>query len=185
MKYEQRWTRTQTCGIHAFSSVLLSTVSLLTPPKTPSQNDLWCMLLTDSWHVSVAIEAKAGEDFDRRLGDWLVSEGEGKTQRLEFLCRILDLAPNPDRNLRYQLFHRTASAILEARRWRVGKALMLVQSFKESRTSWQDYVDFAAQFHVAVSKGSVSGQVRVGETDLYLGWVESPLATDAIAVLAV
>jgi len=158
---------------------------LLDTKKTPSQNDLWCMFLTDSGQVSVAIEAKAGEDFDRRLSEWLVSDGEGKTQRLQFLCRTLGLEPNPDVSLRYQLFHRTASAVLEAKRWRVGRALMLVQSFSESRTSWQDFVHFAAQFRLSVAKGAVSGPVRVEDTELYLGWVESPLATDAVAGLAV
>ncbi len=143
------------------------------------------MLLTNSGHLSVAVEAKAGEDFDRRLSEWLVSDGEGKTQRLEFLCRTLGLDSNPDKSLRYQLFHRAASAVLEARRWRVEKAMMLVQSFSESRTSWQDYVAFAAQFGLSVVKGGVSGPVRIGDTEFYLGWVESPLATDAVAALAV
>lgn len=153
--------------------------------KTPSQNDLWCMLITDEGQVSVAVEAKAGEEFDKRLQDWLASESEGKERRLAFLCRELGVSGVPDQNLRYQLFHRAASAVLEAKRWRVGKALMLVQSFKESGTSWQDYADFAALLGLTVGRNIVSGPVKASGVDLYLSWVESPLATDAAAASAV
>lgn len=152
--------------------------------RTPSQNDLWCMLLTDGGQVSVAVEAKAGEEFDKRLRDWL-GTSEGKRKRLAFLCDVLSIAGEPDPGLRYQLFHRAASAVLEAKRWRVGKALMLVQSFKESATSWQDYVDFAALLGLTVSRHSVSGPARANGADLYLGWAESELAADAIAATAV
>jgi hypothetical protein len=49
---------------------------------------------------------------------------------------------------------------------------MLVQSFKESSTSWQDYVDFAALLGLTVARNRVSGPVKAGSTDLYLSWVE-------------
>lgn len=49
------------------------------------------MLLTDTGQASVAVEAKAGEEFDKRLQDWLVSEGESKEQRLAFLCDVLGI----------------------------------------------------------------------------------------------
>ena len=51
----------------------------LDTPKTPSQNDLWCMVLTDAGQVSVAVEAKAGEEFDKRLRDWLASETKARS----------------------------------------------------------------------------------------------------------
>jgi hypothetical protein len=38
----------------------------LDTPKTLSQNDLWCMIATEAGQASVAVEAKAGEDFERR-----------------------------------------------------------------------------------------------------------------------
>ncbi|MHB1094731.1 MAG: DUF6946 family protein [Gemmatimonadaceae bacterium] len=155
--------------------------------KTPSQNDLWCMVGTDTGQASVAVEGKAGEEFDRRLDVWLGSDGDrrGKDARLRFLCEVLGANDRPDPQLRYQLFHRAASAVLEAERWGVGKALMMVQSFAESPTSWQDYVDFAAWLGVKVSRDSVSGPVKTRSTDLYLAWVHSDLATDALAATAV
>jgi hypothetical protein len=66
----------------------------------------------------VTVEGKAGEEFDKRLVDWLKSEGDGKERRLAFLCKTLGVTSRPDPGLRYQLFHRAASAVLEAQRWR-------------------------------------------------------------------
>lgn len=152
--------------------------------KTPSQNDLWCMVLTDSGQVSVAVEGKSGEDFDKTLADWIGQGSLGKERRLAFLCDVLKIQAKPDLAHRYQLFHRAASAILEARRWNVDKAVMLVQSFSESQTSWQDYVKFAALLGVSVARNTVSAPVSVDAGRLYLAWVDSPLASDASAAHA-
>ena len=153
--------------------------------KTPSQNDLWCVLGTDGGHVSVAVEGKAGEDFDKRLEDWLNSDSNGKERRLEFLCKVLGIDSKLDFGLRYQLFHRAASAVLEAKRWRLSRALMLVQSFKESKTAWNDYADFAKVFGLDVSRDSVSGPVKASACDLYFAWVHSAVAKDSDAAAAV
>ena len=159
----------------------------LDTPKTPSQNDLWCMLSTATGHVSVAVEGKAGEDFDRRLKDWFGSgkEKDGKERRLKFLCDVLGIKEAPALTLRYQLFHRAASAVLEARRWRIGRALMLVQSFSESATSWQDYADFAELLGLSVARNTVSGPVMLDGVELYVGWVHSEVASDEVAATAV
>ena len=110
----------------------------------------------------------------------------GGQQRLSFLCRVLGSEAAPPMVLRYQLFHRAASAVLEARRWRISKALMLVQSFAESPTSWQDYADFAAWLGVVAVRDQVVGPVKASErVDLYLGWVRSQLASNGLASAAV
>jgi len=154
--------------------------------KTPSQNDIWCILGTDAGSVSVAVEGKAGENFDKRLGDWLESDRSGKERRLAFLCNVLGAEAKPDPGLRYQLFHRAASAVLEAKRWRLPKALMLVQSFSESRTAWSDYSDFAKFLGFgAVARDRVSGPIRASEVDLYLAWVHSEPGKDIDAAAAV
>jgi len=158
---------------------------VLDTPKTPSQNDLWAVLLTASGQVSVAVEAKAGEDFDRPLREWLRSDGEGKDRRLRFLCDQLGLNEPPSEALRYQLFHRTASALLEAKRWRISRALMLVQSFSESKTSWQDFQAFAALLDLDVARNAVAGPRGTSGLSLYLCWVDSPKATDDLAAAAV
>lgn len=160
---------------------------ILDTPKTPSQNDLWCIMSTDTGLASVAVEGKAREDFDKRLTDWFGSGTErgGKERRLKFLCEVLGVCREPEVTHRYQLFHRAASAVLEARRWHLTKALVLVQSFKESATSWQDFVDFATLLGLSVARNGVSEAAKAGGVDLHLAWVHSELATDEIAALAV
>lgn len=155
--------------------------------KTPSQNDLWCMLKTETGLASVAVEAKAGEDFDKPIGEWLGKDNESasKRRRLTFRCDILQTSREPNPELRYQLFHRAASAILEARRWRAPKALMLVQSFKESPTSWSDYAAFVALFGLSAQRDAIAGPARLKDADLYFAWVDSPLASDAVTATAV
>lgn len=157
---------------------------ILDDPKRPSQNDLWGVLLTDAGHVSMACEAKAGEDFDKPIGVWMQSESQGKAERLAFLCRQLGVVERPPDTLRYQLFHRAASAVIEARRWRFDSALMLVQSFAESRTSWQDYCGFAKLLSVQAVRNCVVGPRPLGEVDLFLAWVDSPKADDLLAASA-
>ena len=46
-------------------------------------------------------------------------------------------------NIRYQLLHRTASALYEAQRYRTKRAIMLVHSFSVTDTSFDDFKAFA------------------------------------------
>jgi len=151
----------------------------------PSHSDVFALARGEAGLVSMTVEGKAGEDFDKRLGDWLKSDGDGKERRLAFLCDVLGAASKPDLGLRYQLFHRAASAVLEARRWRLPKALMLVQSFRESKTAWKDYSDFAKFLGLDVSRDSVGGPVKASGVDLYLAWVHSDVGKDSDAAAAV
>lgn len=151
----------------------------------PSQNDLWAILLTTNGQVSMTVEGKAGEDFDKRLVDWLGAESKGKARRLQFLCDTLAICEAPSPELRYQLFHRTASAVIEARRWRMPTALMLVQSFAESESSWTDFQSFAALLRISAQRNTIAGPSRLSNLDLYVGWVDSPTASNELAATAV
>jgi hypothetical protein len=153
--------------------------------RRPSQNDLWAMLLLTHGYASVAIEAKAGEEFDKTIEEWMTKESEGKADRLRFLTDLLKLPISPPGNIRYQLLHRTASAVIEADRWNAPTALMLVQCFKESSSSWNDYCNFAKLLEIAPKRGSISGSRSIRNTELFVGWVDSPMADDATAAKAI
>src|SRR5580765_2178354 len=58
-----------------------------------SQTDLWALLRTEHHLVSLAVEAKCGESFDRPVEEWLkdVKPNSGKPQRLEKLRELLSL----------------------------------------------------------------------------------------------
>ena len=164
---------------------------MLDDPRRPSQNDLWAIVLTATGHVSMAVEGKAGEEFDKPLGEWLTGKtpsndkSAGKQRRLDFLCSALALKARPAAELRYQLFHRTASAVIEAKRCRLPTALMMIQSFAESRSSWSDYAAFTQLFGVSAARQTIIGPWDACGTSLYFGWVDCRAADDTLAATAV
>lgn len=84
------------------------------------------------------MEAKVDEPFDRTLGDWLSDASVGKRQRLDAICALLG-CPVPPPELRDQLFHRTAAAIIEAERMKADAAAMIVQSFSQEHRWFDDF----------------------------------------------
>ena len=143
----------------------------------PSQNDLWALLRKDGLHLSMTIEAKAGEPLDKLVTDWLkdANARSGKPARLEALQRKLGIADADVSHLRYQLLHRTASALSEAERFGAGVAVMLVQSFNRAadEESWQDFRRFGEVMGAQVEENRIVPSPRPTDIPLYLGWVNS------------
>lgn len=105
-----------------------------------SQCDVFALVHTQTGLCAAAIEAKVAEPFGPTLADWSATPSAGRTARLATICDWLGRdAPPP--TLRYQLLHRTAAAIAEARRFDAPQTAMLVQSFSDT-DQWFD--DFAA-----------------------------------------
>ena len=146
----------------------------------PSQNDLWALLRKDELRISRTIEAKAGEPLDELVADWRnnASKNSGKPTRLAALQRDLGITDVDVAHLRYQLLHRTASALVESRRFGAGVAVMLVQSFnrKADEQSWQDFRRFGEVMGTVVEENRVVPSPRPTDVPLYLGWVSSPPA---------
>jgi hypothetical protein len=136
-----------------------------------SQTDLWVLARNDRETVSIAVEGKVDEPFGPTVGAWLTDASAGRRTRLSGLCSLLGLANEPPPNIRYQLLHRTASALIEARRFHVRAAVLLIHSFSP-RSMWHaDYAAFAALFGAAGTLGALED---VGERQgirLFLGWV--------------
>lgn len=143
-----------------------------------SQTDVWALLRCSSGYVSMAVEGKAGEPFADTLSDWLKDASLGKQDRLKFLCDALGIAGDPGPTLRYQLFHRTVSALLEAERFGAASAVMMVQSFREDAKSFQDYSVFATLLGAKPARGGISRATTCHSRPLFLGWVDSKPATD-------
>lgn len=144
----------------------------------PSQNDLWAILRAPSGLVSMTVEGKSGEPFDRPLSEWLDGSSPGKRERLQGLLDLLEPPGAPRLHLMYQLFHRTASAIIEARRFGFSHAIMLVHSFggvadMESRSH---FTEFAAW--LGMSQTRVLGRSLAGGMRLSLLWVDDSRAAE-------
>ena len=151
----------------------------------PSQTDLWAVLkVPDGW-ASVAVEGKAGEPFGPSIGEWLQEASPGKTTRLDALRRTLGLETEPLPHLRYQLFHRSASAASEALRLGAKTAVVLVQNFRADTTCWPDFEAFVSQFEVTAQRGSICEATCPGVERLLFAWVDCRTASDADLALAV
>ena len=155
----------------------------LPPRGRPSQNDLWALLRKDALTISMTIEAKAGEPLDQLVKDWLPKDGErsGKLARLQELQRLLGIPEVDVSHLRYQLLHRTASALIEAKRFGAGVAVMLVQSFNRTadEESWRDVRRFGEVMGAPIEEGRVVPSPRPTDIPLYLGWANSEPADSA------
>jgi hypothetical protein len=72
---------------------------------------------------------------------------------------------------RYQLLHRTASAIREAERFGALSALLLVQSFSSDPESVAAYGDFCKIMGCTHQEGALIEGPQLGAVRLYLAWV--------------
>jgi len=152
-----------------------------------SQTDFWALLATQQGVVSVAVEAKAGEPFDRPVAEWLAdaSDRSGKPARLKQLCDILEISHQDAQSLRYQLMHRPVSAILEAKRFQLSRALFLVHAFGDNDSSLEDYRVWAKQLGVDAAANRVHRVGTRSGVDFWIGWVGVPPADDATVRAAV
>jgi hypothetical protein len=112
--------------------------------RRPSQSDLFALIRRGERMVACAIEGKVEETFGPTIQEWLVDASPGKTERLDFLRKKLGLVQPLPPNLRYQLLHRSVSAIIEADRFKTDEAAMIVHSFSPKAAWFDDYAAFVA-----------------------------------------
>ncbi|MBR1172855.1 hypothetical protein JQ617_02715 [Bradyrhizobium sp. KB893862 SZCCT0404] len=137
-----------------------------------SQTDLFALIKANDRTIAVAVEGKVNETFGPLIKDWFAEPSPGKQQRLQFLCDLIGIGCPPPDHLHYQLFHRTASAILEAERFKTDDAAMIVHSFSAENKWFDAYAAFlhalglTADCERLVSKRLANGRV------LYFGWAK-------------
>ncbi|XUU60276.1 DUF6946 family protein [Erythrobacter sp. HA6-11] len=107
-----------------------------------SQSDVFALVRHPSGLATYTIEGKVDEAFGPTVGDWGASPSVGKTERLAALCDLFGLAACP-LDVRYQLLHRTASALIEAEKFDAKLAGMIVHSFSPTRRWFDEFARFA------------------------------------------
>ena len=137
----------------------------------PSQNDILVLAKNRKDLVVIAVEGKVAEPFGKTVGEWLKIESEGKETRLKFLNKLLQLNQYNLQEIRYQLLHRTASAVIEAKRFNASTALMLVHSFSPNCKWFDDYSNFASLFGITAQWNSIHFAKRIDDVNLYLAWI--------------
>lgn len=139
----------------------------------PSQTDLLAIAGIGKERLAiVAVEGKAGETFGELVAEWLDGSA-GKEARLNGLRETFNLRADRAKPLRYQLLHRTASAILEAKRYRTDLAVLLVHSFSEDKKGFEDFSEFLQVLgFTKPSVGVLTGPATFAGVKLYAGWVQ-------------
>jgi hypothetical protein len=147
-------------------------------PGRPSQTDLLVLTESPKGRGIIAVEGKASEPFGPLVEEWLRDKpSKGKDRRLADLCRKLSLNKGQVLKLRYQLLHRTASALIEAKRFGCPNALVLVHHFAVQGSgpseSAEDFARFTRSLGAPVAdRGAISKSVKLDATTLRFAWVD-------------
>jgi len=143
--------------------------------RAESQNDLFVLAKSIDQLTVIMVEGKVSEPFGPLVSEWFKDPSEGKKARLSYLCNILNLQQDRVYKVRYQLLHRTASAIIEARRFTASNALMLVHSFSEVQKWFADFKEFADLYGIGAQPDRIVHAGSFDGVDLFLGWVSDKL----------
>jgi len=135
-----------------------------------SQNDVFALARAGDLTFAIMVEGKVSEPFGETLGDWLRNASDGKRKRLASICNLLGLTlPLPD-HIYYQLLHRTASAVIEARRFKTDAAAMIVHSFSPERIWFESFAQFASLFDVTMATNELIAVRPNVRPPIYIGW---------------
>jgi len=143
------------------------------PPSSghPSQNDLFVLgKAQDGNLISIMIEGKASETFGPTIEDWMKDISIGKQERINFIKDKLMIKNDIPINLRYQLFHRIVSAIVEAEKFSAKYAIMIIHSFSPTNQWFNEYQDFIR----FLGKESILDRLiylfKNNNIEIYSGW---------------
>jgi hypothetical protein len=137
-----------------------------------SQSDLFAIVKADNRTIATAIEGKVNESFGPIVKDWYANPSAGKQRRLAFLCGLLGLKLPPPDSLHYQLLHRTASAVIEADRFKTDDAAMIVHSFSTENKWFEAYAEFLGLFGLSAKPGEMVRTNLPNGRELRLGWAQ-------------
>lgn len=137
-----------------------------------SQNDLFVLARDAAGGlISLMVEGKVDEPPGPKLDQWLVNASANKHRRLAFLQKMLGLDADLPGQIRYQLLHRTASAVIEAQRFNAASAVMVVHSFSQTGDWFDDFAQFVGLYDVsAAADGSLRPLTEIGGVRLFAGW---------------
>jgi hypothetical protein len=138
---------------------------------TTSNTDVLALCRNDQGLCVVAVEAKVLEDFGPLLRSKRLEPSPNQALRLAYLHDLLGV-PRFDDGIRYQLLHRTASALLTARDFHAQTAVMLVHAFGTPAQRKSDFIDFCAAMGATEIFPCVWRVPTLSSPHLYLAWCD-------------
>jgi hypothetical protein len=135
--------------------------------RRPTQTDLFALVRGQGGLAACAIEGKVDEEFGPTIE---AKRRDGAEERLQYLHELLGIAPAASAPLRYQLFHRTAAAIILAQQFYAPVAILIVHSFSPAHRWYEDFAAFGAALGVATERGRLAKIGLRGGVELFMGW---------------
>ena len=139
----------------------------------PSRCDVFALVETENGVGAIGIFA-TDDGFDVTVRDWLnggVVDGKG---RLGVVCRTLEIQAQQTEELRYQLLHRMAAAIIKADK-RAKFVGLIIQSFSQGQKGLEDFKDFCRLLGAEdVLPGKPFWVTRPSGRRILLGWADTP-----------
>jgi hypothetical protein len=138
---------------------------------TPSKTDVLALCRNDVGLCVVAVEAKVNEDFGPLVKEKREEASDGQLKRLESLGKLLGINSLSD-SIRYQLLHRTASALLTARLFHAKTAVMLVQSFGNKVILRADFDNFGESLNAQRIGANIYSITAHDSPHLFVAWCQ-------------
>lgn len=108
---------------------------------TNSCTDVLAICRNDLGLCVLGVEAKVHENFGPLVSEKRAGASAGQQERLRYLHELLGVVQFHD-DIRYQLLHRTASALLTAREFHAAAAVMMVHAFDTPEPRQRDFEAF-------------------------------------------
>ena len=148
----------------------------------PSWCNVFALVQVGKKRCALVVEGNVDEPFGPLINEWLMgskgspNSARNRKHRLEGICSELGLDHFPRGRLRYQFFHRSLSAVRRAKDLGMDKpadmAAMVVQSFSNKSSGFDEFKDFCNLFSIKPKVGKLIRATVCKGTPLYLGWVE-------------
>ncbi len=138
---------------------------------TTSNTDVLAVCRNDLGLCILGVEAKVLEDFGPLVGKKRAEGTSGQAERLAYLHSLLGVERFDD-SIRYQLLHRTASALLTAREFHATAAVMLVHAFDTPAAQRLDFEAFRAALNAREISPLIYQVASFEAPALYLAWCD-------------
>lgn len=144
----------------------------------PSCTDVLALTRNEAGLCVIAVEAKVDEDFGPTVGEKRTGASVGQRKRISYLENLLGGTSFAD-GIRYQLLHRTASALLTAQEFHATTAVMLIHSFGTRPETKADFLAFCDGLQAEELPGGMRIVRKTDTTKLILGWCDGDRAYKA------
>ncbi len=139
--------------------------------ETTSNTDVLALCRNREGLCIVAVEAKVHEDFGPLVGQKRAEASSGQSSRIAYLERLLHVTRFDD-TIRYQLVHRTASALLTAQQFHAGSAVMMVQAWDAPAARRSEFEAFCAALSGKQLAPLVYSLPAFERPKLFLAWCD-------------